>query len=162
MDVLYGSRDIEYKEKGREKKKERKEEILAIIESLISHKYGYVFEAPVSADEAEDYDEVVKFRVDLSGIREKVLKGQIETILDFYWHILLMFQNAFMYNAPGSDIVVLTNNIKRAAVKEIEQVLAADGVNIGSLFSTTSSSLAAPSPLMSPLPKPKTARGRKD
>ena len=100
-----------------------KEDLLQLVDLLITHKYGSIFAAPVSKEEADDYDEVVRVRVDLSTLREKILQGEVRTILQFYWHILLMFQNAFIYNAPGSDIVTLTQTMKRFAVKEIEAVL---------------------------------------
>ena len=119
LETLYGGCDPQQKNP----KKSCKNNLLKVVDTLLNHRYGGVFAEPVGAEEAEDYDEVVKFRVDLGGIREKIEGGEIDSVRGLYWHVLLMFQDAFMYNAPRSDVVNWTSQLKRLAVRELEGVV---------------------------------------
>ena len=119
LETLYGGCDPQQQNP----KKSCKNDLLKVVDTLLNHRYGGIFAEPVGVEEAEDYDEVVKFRVDLGEIREKIEGGEIDSVRGLYWHVLLMFQDAFMYNAPRSDVVNWASQLKRLAVRELEGVV---------------------------------------
>ena len=101
----------------------KKELMLEAVSNICAHKYAFIFLDPVSLDEAEDYDDIVRVRVDLQQIQKEIENEELTTVTDLYWKVLLMLQNAFMYNNPDSDVVKMAENLKKFAVKEIESIV---------------------------------------
>ncbi len=66
--------DIKLKEGGK-KDLDLKKVLLNVLKSISAHRDADVFQFPVSLEEAPDYDQVIKYRIDLSTLKKKVLDG---------------------------------------------------------------------------------------
>ncbi|PRP81316.1 bromodomain-containing protein [Planoprotostelium fungivorum] len=99
-----------------------------IIQMLIEHKHGYVFRYPVTNEEAPDYDRIIKRRMDLSTIQANLAEGKIGSVVEFWRDLLLMYQNALKYNAKGSDIWIIANDMKKMTGKELDPLFGSEGL----------------------------------
>jgi len=99
-----------------------KAELMRVWKNIASHKYAGPFKQPVAIDEAPDYDIIIKRRMDLSTIKKRLEDGIITTTTEFYRDLLLMFQNALIYNTKDSDVYIMASKLKEFATKEMESV----------------------------------------
>mmetsp|Transcript_9910 Transcript_9910/g.13613 ORF Transcript_9910/g.13613 Transcript_9910/m.13613 type:complete len:498 (-) Transcript_9910:187-1680(-) len=100
--------------------------LLDTLKKISAHKYAHVFKQPVSLEEAPDYDEIIKQRMDLSTIKKNLVDGKITTTQEFWRDLLLMFQNAMIYNMKGSEIYNMAVKLKKFSAKEMEPIFAAE------------------------------------
>lgn len=100
--------------------------LLDTLKKISAHKYAHVFKQPVSLEEAPDYDEIIKQRMDLSTIKKNLIDGKITTTQEFWRDLLLMFQNAMIYNMKGSEIYNMAVKLKKFSAKEMEPIFAAE------------------------------------
>ena len=80
------------------KYKQWKKSTLLLWKSIANHKWANIFMQPVTDDIAPNYSKVVNHPVDLSSIKRKIESGSITNNEEFTRDLLLMFQNAFIYN----------------------------------------------------------------
>ncbi|KAM3924799.1 uncharacterized protein RB166_008154 [Leptodactylus fuscus] len=66
---------------------------------IADHRYAGPFRKPLQEKDAPGYKEIVKRPMDLSTIKKSLCKGKIRTNVEFQRDILLMLQNAVMYNS---------------------------------------------------------------
>lgn len=59
----------------REERDVLKKHLLNILKKINSYNGAEVFKLPVTFEEAPDYDDVIKYRMDLSTLKKKVLSG---------------------------------------------------------------------------------------
>jgi len=104
-------------------------QLLKVWKQLWSHKYAPSFREPVSLEEAPDYDDVIKCRMDMSTLKKKLDNGEYNTSVEFHRDVLLMFQNAMIYNKKGSDIYKMASILKQFATKEMEVIFAVEELN---------------------------------
>ncbi|XP_025020440.1 bromodomain-containing protein 8-like [Python bivittatus] len=93
-----------------------KKTLLSIWKMVAGHRYSGPFLKPVSEKQAPGYKDVVKRPVDLSSIKRNLSKGQIQHMVQFQRDLMLMFQNAIMYNNSN-------HHIHRIAVEMQQEVL---------------------------------------
>nr|XP_032650630.1 bromodomain-containing protein 8-like [Chelonoidis abingdonii] len=93
-----------------------KKTLLSIWKMIASHRYCGPFLKPVSNKQAPGYKDVVRRPMDLTNIKRRLSKGQIWTTAQFQRDLMLMFQNAVMYNS--SD-----HHVHRMAVEMQQDVL---------------------------------------
>ncbi|XP_070790478.1 bromodomain-containing protein 8-like [Pituophis catenifer annectens] len=93
-----------------------KKTLLSIWKMVAGHRYSGPFLKPVSEKQAPGYKDVVKRPMDLSSIKRNLSKGQIQHMVQFQRDLMLMFQNAIMYNNSN-------HHIHRIAVEMQQEVL---------------------------------------
>ncbi|XP_063148118.1 bromodomain-containing protein 8-like [Candoia aspera] len=93
-----------------------KKTLLSIWKMVAGHRYSGPFLKPVSEKQAPGYKDVVKRPVDLSSIKRNLSKGRIQHMVQFQRDLMLMFQNAIMYNNAN-------HHIHRIAVEMQQEVL---------------------------------------
>uniref|UniRef100_A0A9J8C8K0 Bromodomain containing 8b n=1 Tax=Cyprinus carpio carpio TaxID=630221 RepID=A0A9J8C8K0_CYPCA len=89
-----------------------------------SQLYASVFLQPVSDDIAPGYHSIVHRPMDLSAIKKNIESGQIRTTAEFQRDIMLMFQNAVMYNSSDHDVYHMALEMQRDVLEQIQQFLA--------------------------------------
>lgn len=60
--------------------------------------------APVTDEMAPGYADIVYRPMDLAGIRRSIESGAIRTTVELLRDMMLMFQNAIMYNSADHDV----------------------------------------------------------
>lgn len=62
--------------------------------------------------------------MDLSTIKKNIENGLIRTTAEFQRDIMLMFQNAVMYNSSDHDVFHMAMEMQRDVLEQIQQFLA--------------------------------------
>ncbi|XP_051505269.1 bromodomain-containing protein 8-like isoform X3 [Myxocyprinus asiaticus] len=101
-----------------------KKAIMLVWRAAANHRYASVFQQPVSDDIAPGYHSIVHRPMDLSAIKKNIESGQIRTTAEFQRDIMLMFQNAVMYNSSDHDVFHMALEMQRDVLEQIQQFLA--------------------------------------
>ncbi|XP_062845715.1 bromodomain-containing protein 8 isoform X2 [Trichomycterus rosablanca] len=101
-----------------------KKAIMLVWRAAANHRYASVFLQPVSDDIAPGYHNIVHRPMDLSAIKKNIETGQIRTTAEFQRDIMLMFQNAVMYNSSDHDVYHMALEMQRDVLEQIQQFLA--------------------------------------
>ncbi|TNN65579.1 Bromodomain-containing protein 8 [Liparis tanakae] len=97
---------------------------LASSPASSSQLYASVFLQPVSDDIAPGYHSIVHRPMDLSAIKKNIESGVIRTTAEFQRDIMLMFQNAVMYNSSDHDVYHMALEMQRDVLEHVQQFLA--------------------------------------
>ncbi|EGW06696.1 Bromodomain-containing protein 8 [Cricetulus griseus] len=89
-----------------------------------SQLYANVFLQPVTDDIAPGYHSIVQRPMDLSTIKKNIENGLIRSTAEFQRDIMLMFQNAVMYNSSDHDVYHMAVEMQRDVLEQIQQFLA--------------------------------------
>ncbi|XP_077992538.1 bromodomain-containing protein 8-like [Glandiceps talaboti] len=100
-----------------------KKSIMMVWRSAASHKYANVFLHPVTDDLAPGYHSIVNRPMDLSTIKKNLETGQLRTTSEFQRDIMLMFQNAVMYNNSDHDVYKMAIEMQRDVMEHIQVFL---------------------------------------
>uniref|UniRef100_A0A8C5I161 Bromodomain-containing protein 8 n=1 Tax=Gouania willdenowi TaxID=441366 RepID=A0A8C5I161_GOUWI len=98
--------------------------IMLVWRAAANHRYASVFLQPVSDDIAPGYHSIVHRPMDLSAIKKNIESGLIRTTAEFQRDIMLMFQNAVMYNSSDHDVYHMALEMQRDVLEHIQQFLA--------------------------------------
>uniref|UniRef100_A0A8C7WTN6 Bromodomain-containing protein 8 n=1 Tax=Oryzias sinensis TaxID=183150 RepID=A0A8C7WTN6_9TELE len=90
-----------------------KKAIMLVWRAAANHRYASVFLQPVSDDIAPGYHSIVHRPMDLSAIKKNIESGVIRTTAEFQRDIMLMFQNAIMYNSSDHDVYHMALEMQR-------------------------------------------------
>ncbi|KAJ8405441.1 hypothetical protein AAFF_G00319140 [Aldrovandia affinis] len=101
-----------------------KKAIMLVWRAAANHRYASVFLQPVSDDIAPGYHSIVHRPMDLSVIKKNIEAGLIRTTAEFQRDIMLMFQNAVMYNSSDHDVYNMALEMQRDVLEQIQQFLA--------------------------------------
>ncbi|KAI1898488.1 hypothetical protein AGOR_G00072870 [Albula goreensis] len=101
-----------------------KKAIMLVWRAAANHRYASVFLQPVSDDIAPGYHSIVHRPMDLSVIKKNIEAGLIRTTAEFQRDIMLMFQNAVMYNSSDHDVYHMALEMQRDVLEQIQQFLA--------------------------------------
>ena len=88
---------------------------------ISAHKNASLFSHPVTETEAKGYEDIVHHPVDLNTIKKRIETGQIRTTAEYERDILLMFQNAIMFNNADHDVHKMAVEMQRDTVGMIEE-----------------------------------------
>ncbi|XP_068062226.1 bromodomain-containing protein 8 isoform X4 [Anomalospiza imberbis] len=100
-----------------------KKKLLSIWRMIASHRFSSPFLKPVSEKQAPGYRDVVKRPMDLSSIKRRLTKGHIQSVMQFQCDVMLMFQNAVMYNSSDHHVFHMAVEMQREVLEQL-QVLA--------------------------------------
>ncbi|XP_051955519.1 bromodomain-containing protein 8-like isoform X2 [Xyrauchen texanus] len=101
-----------------------KKAIMLVWRAAANHRYANVFLQPVTDDIAPGYHSIVHRPMDLSTIKKNIENGLIRTTAEFQRDIMLMFQNAVMYNSSDHDVFHMALEMQRDVLEQIQQFLA--------------------------------------
>uniref|UniRef100_H3BCD6 Bromodomain-containing protein 8 n=1 Tax=Latimeria chalumnae TaxID=7897 RepID=H3BCD6_LATCH len=101
-----------------------KKAIMLVWRAAANHRYANVFLQPVTDDIAPGYHGIVQRPMDLSTIKKNIENGLIRTTAEFQRDIMLMFQNAVMYNSSDHDVYHMAVEMQRDVLEQIQQFLA--------------------------------------
>ncbi|XP_055507789.1 bromodomain-containing protein 8-like [Leucoraja erinacea] len=88
-----------------------------------SQLFASLFLNPVSEERVPGYHSWVHRPMDLSNIKRNIRKGLIRTTVEFQRDIMLMFQNAVMYNSSDHDVYHKTVEMQRDVLEQIQDIL---------------------------------------
>lgn len=97
---------------------------MLVWRAAANHRYANVFLQPVTDDIAPGYHSIVHRPMDLSTIKKNIETGLIRTTAEFQRDIMLMFQNAVMYNSSDHDVYHMALEMQRDVLEQIQQFLA--------------------------------------
>lgn len=101
-----------------------KKSIMLVWRAAANHRYANVFLQPVTDDIAPGYHSIVHRPMDLFTIKKNIENGLIRTTAEFQRDIMLMFQNAVMYNSSDHDVFHMAVEMQRDVLEQIQQFLA--------------------------------------
>eukprot|EP00818_Percolomonas_sp_WS_P000453 CAMPEP_0117443352 /NCGR_PEP_ID=MMETSP0759-20121206/4651_1 /TAXON_ID=63605 /ORGANISM="Percolomonas cosmopolitus, Strain WS" /LENGTH=1052 /DNA_ID=CAMNT_0005235325 /DNA_START=114 /DNA_END=3272 /DNA_ORIENTATION=- len=76
------------------------EVLVEVMEHIKRHESYWIFQEPV---DMEDYDDLVKHRVDLTSVEEQIKDETIDSVLELWRELLIMFQNAQVFTPPHTE-----------------------------------------------------------
>ncbi|KAI4383334.1 hypothetical protein MLD38_009184 [Melastoma candidum] len=78
----------------------------SLLERLMKHQYGWVFNTPVDVKGLglHDYFTIIKHPMDLGTIKSRLSRNLYKSPLDFAEDVRLTFHNAMTYNPKGQDV----------------------------------------------------------
>lgn len=100
-----------------------KKSIMLLWRQATTHKFSTLFAHPVTDSEAKGYSTVVYRPMDLCTIRKKIENGQIKTTAEFQRDMMLMFQNAIMYNSADHDVHQMAVEMQKEILEGIEDFI---------------------------------------
>ncbi|XP_068600676.1 bromodomain-containing protein 8-like [Brachionichthys hirsutus] len=118
-----------------------KKAIMLVWRAAANHRYANVFLQPVTDEIAPGYRSIVHRPVDLATIKKNIETGLIRTTAEFQREIMLMFQNAVMYNSLDHDVYHMAVEMQRDVLEQIQQFLATQLIMETSESGITSRSL---------------------
>lgn len=83
-----------------------------ILQGIMANKWSWPFNAPVDTNIYKDYGEKVKTPMDFGTIKKNLDGGVYTHPEQFVQHVRLVFDNARMYNKPGSDVHVMATTLQ--------------------------------------------------
>uniref|UniRef100_A0A3B5BCL0 Bromodomain-containing protein 8 n=1 Tax=Stegastes partitus TaxID=144197 RepID=A0A3B5BCL0_9TELE len=101
-----------------------KKAIMLVWRAAANHRYANVFLQPVTDEIAPGYHSIVHRPMDLATIKKNIETGLIRTTAEFQRDIMLMFQNAVMYNSLDHDVYHMAVEMQRDVLEQIQQFLA--------------------------------------
>uniref|UniRef100_A0A1J3K762 Transcription factor GTE4 n=1 Tax=Noccaea caerulescens TaxID=107243 RepID=A0A1J3K762_NOCCA len=81
----------------------------ALLERLMKHKHGWVFNAPVDVKGLglHDYFTIIEHPMDLGTVKSALTKNMYKSPREFAEDVRLTFHNAMTYNPEGQDVHVM-------------------------------------------------------
>ncbi|XP_008331796.1 bromodomain-containing protein 8-like [Cynoglossus semilaevis] len=101
-----------------------KKSIMLVWRAAANHRYANVFLQPVTDEIAPGYHSIVHRPMDLATIKKNIESGFLRTTAEFQRDIMLMFQNAVMYNSLDHDVYHMAVEMQRDVLEQIQQFLA--------------------------------------
>ncbi|XP_061858725.1 bromodomain-containing protein 8-like [Colius striatus] len=99
-----------------------KRTLLPIWKMIASHRYSGPFLKAVSEKQAPGYRDVVKRPMDLTSIKRRLSKGQIQSMVQFQRDLMLMFQNAVMYNSSNHYVHHIAMEMEREVLEQLQML----------------------------------------
>ena len=94
-----------------------------IINTLLNHKYGWIFEKPVDtiADEVPTYFDVIEKPMDFGTIKKNLLEKKFNNFQSFLNDINLVFANCTKFNDPKLPVIVMSNELEAKFIELCEK-----------------------------------------
>lgn len=87
----------------------------SLLEKLMKHKHGWVFNEPVDAERLglHDYHTIIKHPMDFGTVKTRLNKNWYKSPKEFAEDVRLTFQNAMTYNPKGQDVHVMAEQLSK-------------------------------------------------
>ncbi|XP_053935704.1 bromodomain-containing protein 8 [Cuculus canorus] len=99
-----------------------KRTLLSIWKIIASHRCSGPFLKAVSEKQAPGYSDVVKRPMDLTSIKKRLSKGHIQSVIQFQRDLMLMFQNAIMYNSFNHHVHRMATDMQREVLEQLQML----------------------------------------
>ncbi|CAL1394178.1 unnamed protein product [Linum trigynum] len=85
----------------------------SLLERLMKHKHGWVFNAPVDVEglRLHDYYTIIKHPMDLGTVKARLNKNWYKSPEEFAEDVRLTFHNALTYNPKGQDVHIMAEQL---------------------------------------------------
>ncbi|XP_070522077.1 bromodomain-containing protein 8 isoform X4 [Cardiocondyla obscurior] len=104
-----------------------KKAVMLVYNRLATHKYASVFLRPITEDQAPGYHSVIFRPMDLSTIKKNIDNGTIRSTTHFQRDVMLMFQNAIMYNKHDTFIFKMAVTMQEECLQHMQILVQATG-----------------------------------
>ncbi|KAL2523534.1 Transcription factor GTE4 [Abeliophyllum distichum] len=86
-----------------------------LLQRLMKHKHGWVFNEPVDAKELglHDYHDIIKHPMDLGTIKNRLSQDWYKSPREFAEDVRIVFRNAMTYNPKGQDVHVMAEQLSQ-------------------------------------------------
>lgn len=98
-----------------------KKSIMLVYNRIAAHKNASIFLKPITDDKVPGYSSMIFKPSDLQTIKKKIETGDIRSTDEFQRDILLMFNNAIMYNKSNSPIHDMAREMQEEGSKHLEE-----------------------------------------
>ncbi|XP_055807197.1 transcription factor GTE4 isoform X2 [Solanum dulcamara] len=87
----------------------------ALLERLMKHKHGWVFNQPVDTEGLglHDYFDIIKNPMDLGTVKSRLETNLYKSPKEFAENVRLTFQNAMTYNPKGQDVYMMAEQLSK-------------------------------------------------
>ncbi|KAJ8671012.1 hypothetical protein QAD02_002271 [Eretmocerus hayati] len=97
-----------------------KKSILLVHNRLATHKYSSIFLKPITEDQAPGYHSIIFRPMDLSTIKKNIENGTIRSTPRFQRDVMLMFQNAIIYNGHNTIVHKRTLEMREECLQHMQ------------------------------------------
>lgn len=97
-----------------------KKAVMLVYNRLATHKYASVFLRPITEDQAPGYHSVIFRPMDLLTIKKNIDNGTIRSTMHFQRDVMLMFQNAIMYNKHDTFIYKMAVSMQEECLQHMQ------------------------------------------
>ncbi|XP_035735094.1 bromodomain-containing protein 8-like [Vespa mandarinia] len=104
-----------------------KKAVMLVYNRLATHKYASVFLRPITEDQAPGYHSVIFRPMDLSTIKKNIDNGTIRSTTHFQRDVMLMFQNAIMYNKHDTFIYKMAVSMQEECLQHMQILVQVTG-----------------------------------
>ncbi|KAL6446434.1 hypothetical protein ACFW04_001185 [Cataglyphis niger] len=104
-----------------------KKAVMLVYNRLATHKYASVFLRPITEDQAPGYHSVIFRPMDLSTIKKNIDNGTIRSTMHFQRDVMLMFQNAIMYNKHDTFIYKMAISMQEECLQHMQILVQVTG-----------------------------------
>ncbi|ORX45467.1 hypothetical protein DM01DRAFT_1339977 [Hesseltinella vesiculosa] len=94
---------------------------------IANHKNGAMFMNPIKEAQAPGYYKMVKYPLDLKGIKNRIRDGVIRTTVEFERDVILMLVNSLMYNQEDTEVYQLALEMLQDVHQQISDFKIAEG-----------------------------------
>lgn len=86
---------------------------VSLLEKLMKHKHGWVFNTPVDVEGLglHDYFSIIRHPMDLGTVKTRLNKNWYKSPKEFAEDVRLTFHNAMTYNPKGQDVHVMAEQL---------------------------------------------------
>ncbi|XP_076301386.1 bromodomain containing 8 [Lasioglossum baleicum] len=104
-----------------------KKAVMLFYNRLATHKYASVFLRPITEDQAPGYHSVIFRPMDLSTIKKNIDNGTIRSTIHFQRDVMLMFQNAIMYNKHDTFVYKMAVSMQEECLQHMQILVQVTG-----------------------------------
>ncbi|KAG7200883.1 hypothetical protein KM043_003246 [Ampulex compressa] len=104
-----------------------KKAVMLVYNRLATHKYASVFLRPITEDQAPGYHTVIFRPMDLSTVKKNIDNGTIRSTMHFQRDVMLMFQNAIMYNKHDTFIYKMAVSMQEECLQHMQILVQVTG-----------------------------------
>lgn len=86
-----------------------------LLETLMKHKFGWVFNKPVDVKGLglHDYYKIIRHPMDLGTVKARLSKNLYKSPTEFAEDVRLTFSNAMLYNPKGQDVHIMAEELSK-------------------------------------------------
>ena len=86
-----------------------------LLEKLMKHKFGWVFNVPVDVKGLGlyDYNTIIKHPMDLGTVKTRLNQAWYKSPMEFAEDVRLTFRNAMLYNPKGQDVHSMAEQLSK-------------------------------------------------
>ncbi|XP_051169516.1 bromodomain-containing protein 8-like [Leptopilina boulardi] len=104
-----------------------KKAVMLVYNRLATHKYASAFLRPITEDQAPGYHSIIFRPMDLSTIKKNIDNGTIRSTRQFQRDVMLMFQNAIMYNKHDTFVYKMAITMQEECLQHMQILVQVTG-----------------------------------